>query len=136
VISVGVYLPANPFQPAAFAASKANNAPSTANEAKRHWAESARIDNVKAYGPSSPVDHYLIARAQACVTGADAHDIYAMLGNYHELCLIADGDETVKVRVLGLERRLRSFCQTAELARANVQPSLHLSTMSAMAGAR
>lgn len=94
------------------------------------------MGNVKAFGPSSPVDHYLIARAQACVTGADAHDIYAMLGNYFELCQMAEGDEAVKVRIRGLERRLRSFCQTAELAKANVQPSFHFNSMSAMAGAR
>jgi hypothetical protein len=56
-------------------------------------------------------DHYLVARAEACATGANAHELHALLGNYCELCLAAEHDLTVRPRIERLEQRLRAFCR-------------------------
>jgi hypothetical protein len=63
-----------------------------------------------------PLDHFLVARAEACITGANAHELHALLGNYHGLCLLAADDEAMLVRVEHIERKLRAFCQTSQLA--------------------
>ena len=64
-------------------------------------------------------NHHLVARVEAHITGAEAHDIHALLGNYYELCLIAEHDHSVIGRVLAIEVRLRAFCQGKELMKAN-----------------
>ena len=69
----------------------------------------------------SLIDHHLVARTQACVTGANAHDVHALLGNYYELCLIAQEDESIRMRVRHVEQRLRAFCQTGGLSKANLE---------------
>ena len=74
----------------------------------------------------SPIDHYLVARVQACVTGANAHNLHALLGNYYELCLIADPDASLRVRVASLEQRLRAFCQSHGPATARSEPGYPL----------
>jgi hypothetical protein len=64
---------------------------------------------------TSPLDHYLIARAQACLTGANAHDLYSLLGNYYGLCLLAAEDESVMPRVEKIEQKLRAFCHSSQM---------------------
>lgn len=56
------------------------------------------------------------------MTGANAHDLHSLLGNYHELCLLAAEDDALMARVRRIEGRLRAFCHTGELADKRVAP--------------
>jgi hypothetical protein len=64
---------------------------------------------------STVIDHYLVARVQARVTGANAHDLHALLGKYFGLSSL--DDEQVSPRLQEIERRLREFCRTGSLER-------------------
>ena len=77
------------------------------------------VPRVKSCRHTSSFDHYLVARAQACGTGANAHDLHALLGNYCELCLLAEEDPTVLPRIERIEQKLRAFCQSRTAAREN-----------------
>jgi hypothetical protein len=76
---------------------------------------------VKDFCQFSLIDHHLVAKTQACVTGANAHDVHALLGNYYELCLIAQEDESIRMRVAHVEQRLRSFCLSGELTKTRIE---------------
>jgi hypothetical protein len=71
---------------------------------------------VKTCDSVSSLDHYLVARAQASATGARAHDVYALLGNYYEICRLAQADSDFAPRQAALEQRLRAICQGVMVA--------------------
>ena len=69
---------------------------------------------------SSAIDHYLVARAQSRATGANAHDLHALLSTYFGLVELTDSDPTDSIcrhRLDSVESRLRAFCLTGELRR-------------------
>jgi hypothetical protein len=62
-------------------------------------------------GRRSPlIDDYLVVRAEASATGANAHAVHALLGTYYELASFAMADPACAVRLAIVERKLRSFC--------------------------
>ena len=62
--------------------------------------------------PAAPtlLDHFLVARVQSRITGADAHDVHAMLGKYYCLCELAADDASFRAPLDETERSLRAFC--------------------------
>jgi hypothetical protein len=70
---------------------------------------------MKANVSPSCIDHHLVARVQSRSTGANAHDLHALLGKYFELCGAVEEDPECLCRARGIEQRLRAFCLTGRL---------------------
>lgn len=64
---------------------------------------------------NSAIDHYLVARAQSRVNGANAHEVHALLGRYFGLTALAEEDPVCAQRAQRIEQRLRAFCQTGRI---------------------
>jgi hypothetical protein len=93
----------------------ANDVPTIAMRARRSGPRFWYREEVKSHDEPARPDHYLVARAQACVTGANAHELHALLGIYHGLCLLGTEDESVRRRIESVEQRIRAFCQSVRL---------------------
>ena len=67
-----------------------------------------------------PFDHHLVARAQACATGANAHELYSLIASYYGFAEMATLYPECAWRLEVIEHRLRVFCRTGVLLRGDI----------------
>ena len=70
---------------------------------------------MKSCRASALLDQFLIAKVQSRVTGENAHNVHALLGNYYGLCSIEDEDQSRIARIEAIAARLRQFCVAGRL---------------------
>jgi hypothetical protein len=64
-------------------------------------------------------DHHLVARAQACATGANAHELHSLLASYYGFSELVPSMPECAWRLEAIEQRLRIFCQTGKVPRSS-----------------
>lgn len=74
-------------------------------------------------GPTSPsFDHHLVAQAEACATGANAHELYSLIASYYGFAELVATVPECGWRLEVIEQRLRAFCRTGQLPRGDIVP--------------